>query len=80
MHSKIDNKEIKVDDNKDKIIGKFFKLLLDKYKKKLETSMSGSDFIFDCVYVLFCKCHKISSNRGAPYINSLVWIESKKQH
>ena len=26
----------------------------------LETSMRGTDFIFDCVYSLYYKCHKIS--------------------
>ena len=53
MDSKVDNKEIKVNDKKDEIIGENFKLLLDKYQNNLETSMTGSDFIFDFVYGLF---------------------------
>ena len=53
MDSKVDNKEIKVNDKKYEIIGENFKLLLDKYQNNLKTSMTGSDFIFDFVYGLF---------------------------
>ena len=32
--------------------------------------MRGSDFIFDCVHLMYYKCNKISSNRGGSYIDS----------
>ena len=40
--------------------------------------MGGSDFIFDCVQLLYYKCHKINPNRGGSYIDSPVEIKSKK--
>ena len=32
--------------------------------------MRGSDFIFDCVDLLYYKCRKINPNRGGSYIDS----------
>ena len=40
--------------------------------------MRGSDFIFDCTHLLYCKCHKINFKRGGSYIDSPDWIKSKK--
>ena len=50
MHSKSDNIEIVINDEADKIIEKLFLSLLSTYQIGLETSMKGSDFIFDCVH------------------------------
>ena len=44
-----------------------FESLLNRYQNKLEATRRGSDFIFDCVHVLYYKCHKINSNRGGSY-------------
>ena len=41
--------------------------------------MKGSDFIFDCVKLLYCNCHKINLNHGGSYIDSPDWIKSKKE-
>ena len=43
-----------------------------------ETSMKCSDFNFDCVSLLHCKCHKINLNRGGLYLDSHNWIKTKK--
>ena len=40
--------------------------------------MRGSDFIFDCVYFLYYKCHRINRNHGESYVDSLDWMKSKK--
>ena len=40
--------------------------------------MKDSDFIFDCVYLLNYKCHKINRNRGWLYIDSSDWIKKQK--
>ena len=40
--------------------------------------MKGSDFIFDWVYIFYCKCHKINLNCGRSYINPPSWIIIKK--
>ena len=44
----------------------------------METSMTGSDFIFDCVYLLHFKYHEINDNRDGSYIDSPDWIKNKK--
>ena len=40
--------------------------------------MRDSDFIFDCVYLSYCKCHKINPNWGGSYKDSSDWIKNKK--
>ena len=40
--------------------------------------MRGSGFIFDCVYLLYCKCHKINPNWGGSYKDFPDCIKSKK--
>ena len=52
--------------------------LLSRYQAGLETSMKGSDFIFNSVQLLYYKCHKINFKRGGLYIDSPDWIKKKK--
>ena len=40
--------------------------------------MKGSEFAFNYVHLLYCKCHKINPNCGGSYINSPDWIENQK--
>ena len=40
--------------------------------------MKDSDFICDCVSLLYFKCHKINPNCGGSYIDSQEWIKNKK--
>ena len=79
MHSKSDNKEIKINDKADEVIEKLFESLLNRCQNNLETSMRSSGFIFDCVHLLYYKCHKINPNRGGSYINLLNGLKAKKQ-
>ena len=51
-----------------------------RYQIGLETSMKGSEFLFDCVHLLYYKCHKTNSNRGGLYIDSHDWIKNKKDN
>ena len=39
--------------------------------------MRGSDFIFDCVHLLYYKFHKRNPNCGGSYIDSPDWIKNK---
>ena len=41
------------------VIDKLLKSLRSRYQENLETSMKGSDFIFDSVQLLYYKCHKV---------------------
>ena len=58
IHSKSDNieiitLEIMTHDKTDKVIEEPFQSLLSRYQFGLETSMKGSDFIFDCGHLLY---------------------------
>ena len=57
-------------DNANEVIKEIFQSLLSSYQIGLETSMRGSDFIFDCVNLLYYKCHKINIKHGGSYIDS----------
>ena len=78
MHSKGDNIEFMIYDNAGEVLKEHFESLLNKYQIGLETSISGSDFVFVCIHLLYYKCHKINSNQGGSYIDSPNWIENKK--
>ena len=40
--------------------------------------MKGTEFVFNCVYSLYYKFHKINANHGESYIDSPDWIKTKK--
>ena len=46
MHSKSDNVKMMINDKEDEVI-ELFQSLLSRHQIGLETSMKGSDFIFD---------------------------------
>ena len=62
VHSRSDNTEIMINDKVDEVIEELFQSLLNRYQIGLETSMRGSNFIFDCVHLLYYKCHKMNLN------------------
>ena len=49
-----------------------------RYQIGFETSMRGSEFIFDCVNLSYYKCYKINFKRSGSYIDSPDWIKNKK--
>ena len=61
-------------DEADEFIKKLFDSLKNRYQNNLE-SMKGSEFLFDYVYLLYYKCHKIKLTCGWPYIDSPDWIK-----
>ena len=78
MHSNSDNIEVMTFDKANEVIEKIVEPLLSRYQIGLETSMKGTDFIFDGVSLLYYKCHKINFKRGGSYIKSPDWIRNKK--
>ena len=58
MHSKSNN--IVSNDNANEIANELFEPLLARYQIGVESSMRGSDFIFDSVQLFHFKCHKIN--------------------
>ena len=67
MHSRSDNIEIIVNSKRDEVIEELSESLLSRYQIGSETSIKGSEFVFDFVHLLYCKCYK-----------SPNWIKNKK--
>ena len=78
MHSESDNTEIMLNDEADEVINKLFISLKNGYQNNLE-SMKGSEFVFDYVYLLYYKCHKINTNCGGSYVDSPDWKKQNKK-
>ena len=78
MHTKSNSIEIMIGSDTNEVIKELFKSLLQRYQENLEEKMSGSEFVFDAVNVLYYDLNKISLNRGGSYIESLEWIKNKK--
>ena len=53
MRTKSNNVEIMMGSETDEIIEELFKSFLQKYQKRLEESMRGSEFVYDSVDSLF---------------------------
>ena len=50
---------------------------MQKYQEGLEESMTGSEFVYDSVDVLYYNLNKVSLSRGGSYIDSLKWVKNK---
>ena len=79
MDSKNDNIEIMINDEADQVIKELFNSLKNRYQNNLE-SIKGSEFVFDYVYLLYYKCHKINPNRCGSYEYSADWIKNKNSN
>ena len=60
MHSKSGNIEFMSCYNEIEVTDQLFESFLSRYQIGFETSMRGSDFIFDSVQLLYFKCHKLT--------------------
>ena len=70
MHSKGDKIEILSHDKTNEVIEELFESLLSRHEIRLETSMKCSDFIFDCVNLLYYRRNKTYLDRSGSYIVS----------
>ena len=78
MHSKSDNIKFTSYNDTNEVVDELFNSLRLNYQGNLETSMEGSEFIFDLVYMMYYKCHEVNFRRGGPYIDSPDWVKKKK--
>ena len=78
MHSNSNNIRFTPDNDANKVINELFEWLCSRYQENLETSVIGSDFIFDSVRLIYCKCHKVNFICGGSYIDSPDLIKNKK--
>ena len=61
------------------IINKHFSSLLTRYQIVLETSVKGSDFVFDSIDGIYYKYHRINVNRDRLYLNAPDWKKQNKK-
>ena len=78
MHSKSSNIETMTNDKADEVAEEIFESIFYRYQIRLETSLTDSDFIFDCGHLFYYKYHKINLDRGVSYIVSPEWIKNKQ--
>ena len=79
MHSRIDNVEVMINDEGYKVIEEHFQLFLSRYQIAWEPPMKGSDLIFDCIELLYGKCHMINYKYEWSYLDSSYWNKTEKQ-
>ena len=77
IHSKNDNIKF-TSYNVNEVVDQLFQSLQSRYQRNLETSMSGSDIIFDSVQMMYYKCCKLKIRRGGSYNDSPDWIKKQK--
>ena len=76
--SKSDNILFRSYKDTNEVVEELFDSLRLRYQGILETSMEGSEFTFDLVQMLYCKCHKVNFRRCGSYIDSPGCIKKKK--
>ena len=74
MHSRSNNIKFTSYNDAYEVFDEHFDSLHSRYQGNLEPSMTGSDFIFDSVQMMYYKCYKVNFRRGGSYIHSLDWI------
>ena len=78
MHSTSNNIKFTPYSDVNEVIDELFESLCWRYQGNLETSMKGSDFIFDSVQLMYYKCRKVNFKRGGSYIDYPGWRKKKK--
>ena len=77
MHSNSDNIICTSYNDGNEVIDELFESLRSRYQGNIETSMSGSGFIFVSVQLMYYKCHKLNFRHGGSYIGSPDWIKKE---
>ena len=80
MHSNSDNMKLTTYNDSNEVVNELLESLCSKYQNNLETSMKGSDFIFDSVQLMHSNCHKVNFKCGDSHIDSPDWIKRKKSN
>ena len=78
MHTKSNNVEIMIGSETNEIIKNLFESFLQRYQEGLEESMTGSEFVYDRVDVLYYNLNKVSLSKGGSYIGSRKYLKNKK--
>ena len=78
MQSKSDNVKFTSYNYANKVIAEVFDSLRLRYQGNLDTSMKGSEFIFDSAPLMHYKCHRVNFRRDGSYTDSPDWIKKEK--
>ena len=78
IHSRSNNIKFTSYIGANEVVDELFKSLCSRHQGNLETSVIESDFIFDSVQLMYCKCHKVHFKYGGSYIDSPDWIKKEK--
>ena len=78
MYTKSHNIEFMIGNETDEIIEKLRESFLQNYQKHLEESMKKSEFVRDCIDLLYYHLQKIGLKRGRSYIDYPEWLKNKK--
>ena len=70
MHSTSDNIKLTSYNGANEVVNELFASLRSRYQENFETSMRGSDLIFDSHQLMYYKCHKVNFKRGGSHIDS----------
>ena len=79
MYSNSDNMKFTSYNDANEVVNELFESLLSRYQENLETSMTGSVFIFDSVQLMYYKSHIVNFKPSGSSIDSPRWLKSKKQ-
>ena len=77
MHTKSNNIEIMMGSKTNETIDELFESILQNYRKDLEESMRGSNFVFDSVDLLY---YHLQKRIGSSYTDSTDWLKMKKSN
>ena len=54
--------------NANKVVEELFDSLILRYQGNFERSMEGSEYIFDSLKIMYCKCNKVSFRHGVDIL------------
>ena len=70
MHPRSDNIKFASYNDVNEVVDELFESLSSRYQGNLEKSISGNDFIFGLVQLMYCEYAKVNFQRGGSYIDS----------
>ena len=77
MHSSSDNIKCTAYKDPNEVVDERVESLWSRYQRNLETPITGSDFSFDSIQLMSCKCHKVDFEGGGSYVDSPDWMKLK---
>ena len=78
MHSTSNNIKFTPYSDVNEVIDELFESLCWRYQGNLETSMKGSDFIFDSAQLIYYKCDKVNF-RSKWFMNWFFRLDKKEK-